>query len=219
MFASKAPSSVSGRTNLPWQVGITGGIGSGKSVVCRALAALGVPVYDADRRARWLMNHDESLRDQLRAAFGERTFLPDGSLNRAYLAAEALPVPSQLTRLNGLVHPAVGHDYAAWVRNQGQASYVVREAALLFESGGERGLDTVLTVFAPLPLRLARVRRRDPFRTEAEILTLVANQLSEEEKMRRAEATLFNDDLTPLLPQILHWHHQWLARATHRPAD
>ena len=207
------------RANRPWQVGITGGIGSGKSVVCRALAALGAPVYDADRRARWLMNHDEPLRAALRAAFGERTFLPDGSLNRAYLAAEALPVPSQLARLNGLVHPAVALDYAAWVLTQRTAPYVVKEAALLFESGGDRGLDTVLAVFAPLPLRLARVRHRDPFRTEAEILTLVANQLSEEEKTRRAEATLRNDDLTPLLPQVLHWHHQWLARANTRPAN
>jgi dephospho-CoA kinase len=187
------------------QIGITGGIGSGKSVVCRLFAVLGVPVYDSDARAKWVMAHDAQLREELTAAFGPETFDAQGQLNRPYLARVAFPDPAQLARLNALVHPHVGRDFAQWAaarRAEGHA-YILKEAALLYESGAYRQLDRVITVFAPQTLRQARVLRRDPHRTPEDILTIIGKQLSEEEKLQRADYVVYNDDEQLLIPQVL----------------
>ncbi|WP_086596868.1 dephospho-CoA kinase [Hymenobacter crusticola] len=190
------------------RVGITGGIGSGKSVVCRLFQVLGVPVYDSDFRAKWLMAHDVALRSELVAAFGAETFDAAGQLNRTYLARTAFNDPAQLTRLNQLVHPYVGRDFEQWAAERQQAghAYVLKEAALLYESGAYRQLDRIITVFAPLPLRQARVLRRDPHRTADDILTIVGKQLSEEEKLSRADYIIYNDDTQLLIPQVLALH-------------
>ncbi|WP_426489689.1 dephospho-CoA kinase [Hymenobacter sp. 102] len=186
-------------------IGITGGIGSGKSVVCRLFQVLGVPVYDSDARAKWVMAHDAQLRDELTAAFGPETFTAEGQLNRTYLARVAFPDPVQLARLNALVHPHVGRDFAQWAaarRAEGHA-YVLKEAALLYESGAYQQLDEVITVFAPQALRQARVLRRDPHRTPDDVQNIIGKQLSEEEKMTRAQHVVHNDDAHLLIPQVL----------------
>ncbi len=190
------------------RIGITGGIGSGKSIASRLFHALGVPVYDADTRARWLMENDSALRQELTAAFGPATYDPAGRLNRPALAATAFGNPALLARLNALVHPHVGTDFARWATAQQQAghAYVLKEAALLFEAGSYRQLDRVITVFAPLLVRQARVLRRDPHRSAADVQAIMAKQLSEEEKMQRANYVLTNDDVQPLLPQVLALH-------------
>ncbi|SHI47063.1 dephospho-CoA kinase [Hymenobacter daecheongensis DSM 21074] len=187
------------------RIGITGGIGSGKSVACRLFQVLGVPVYDADFRAKWVMAHDAALRAELVQAFGPDTFDAAGNLNRVYLAKVAFADPARLAHLNALVHPYVGRDFEQWAETQRQAghTYIVKEAALLFEAGSHRQLDRIITVFAPLPVRQARVLRRDPHRTAADILAIVGKQLSEEEKMRRADYVLHNDDQLLLIPQVL----------------
>jgi len=187
------------------RIGITGGIGSGKSVVCRLFQVLGVPVYDADSRAKWVMAHDAALRAELEQTFGAETFDAEGRLNRGHLAQVAFNDPARLARLNGLVHPHVGRDFEQWAETQRQLghAYIVKEAALLFEAGSYRQLDRVITVFTPLPVRQARVLLRDPHRTAADILAIVGKQLSEEEKQRRADYVLYNDDQQLLIPQVL----------------
>lgn len=195
------------------RIGITGGIGSGKSIASRLFHALGVPVYDADTRARWVMENDAALRDELRAAFGADTYDATGRLNRPALAGMVFNNPARLAQLNGLVHPHVGTDFERWATVQQQAghAYVLKEAALLFEAGSYKQLDRIITVFAPLAVRTARVLRRDPQRSAADVAAIMAKQLSEDEKMLRADHVLVNDDAQPLLPQVLALHAGFLS--------
>jgi dephospho-CoA kinase len=188
---------------LPRQIGITGGIGAGKSTVTRIFAALRVPVYDADSRAKALMHSDPVLRSGIVEAFGPQSYTPAG-LNRQYLAATVFGDPGKVARLNGLVHPRVGDDYAAWVRGHAGFAYVLKEAALLFESGSYQSLDRVIAVSAPLPLRIRRVLHRDPHRTEAGVMAIMARQMDEAEKLNRADYVVHNDEKTLLIPQVLH---------------
>ena len=196
------------------RIGITGGIGSGKSIVSRLFHALGVPIYDADTRARWVMENDAELRQQLIGAFGPATYDAAGRLNRPVLAGTVFNNPALLTQLNGLVHPHVGTDFERWAVAQARAghAYVLKEAALLFEAGSYKQLDRIITVFAPLAVRAARVLRRDPHRSAADVETIMAKQLSEEEKVARADYVLTNDDVLPLLPQVLALHAAFGAR-------
>jgi dephospho-CoA kinase len=189
------------------KIGITGGIGSGKTVVCQLFALLGVPVYDADTRAKWVMNHDPVLRAGLTEAFGPDIYSAEG-LNRAYVIQAVFNDPERLARLNGLVHPRVGHDFAAWAAAQQQAghAYVLKEAALLYESGSWQQLDRIITVYAPQPIREQRVLRRDPHRTPQDVLNIIGKQLSEEEKLQRADYVIRNDDAQLVLPQVLQLH-------------
>ena len=193
------------------RIGITGGIGSGKSIASRLFHALGVPVYDADTRARWVMEHDETLRGELQAAFGADTYDAAGRLNRPALAGTVFSDPARLAQLNRLVHPHVGTDFERWAAAQQQAghAYVLKEAALLFEAGSYKQLDRIITVFAPLAVRTARVLRRDPQRSVADVAAIMAKQLSEEEKIQRADYVLMNDDAQPLLPQVLALHAEF----------
>jgi dephospho-CoA kinase len=187
------------------RIGITGGIGSGKSVVARVFAALGVPVYDSDSRAKHVMATDLVLRAQLQDAFGAEAYDGAGQLNRPYLARVAFNDATQLARLNALVHPRVGEDFAHWSATQaavGQA-YILKEAALLYESGAYRGLDGIITVFAPAEVRAARVMRRDAHRSAADVAAIMSKQLSEDEKLARADYVVFNDDSQLVLPQVL----------------
>lgn len=194
------------------RIGITGGIGSGKSIVCRLFQVLGTPIYDSDAQAKWLMSHDAQLRDQLTAAFGPQTFNEAGQLDRVYLARVAFAEPAQLARLNALVHPAVGRDFEAWTtaRQAEGYRYILKEAALLYESGAYRQLDQIITVFAPQAVRQARVLRRDPHRTPDDILAIIGKQMSEEEKVQRANHVIYNDDQHLLIPQVLALHGEFV---------
>ncbi|MGI4835789.1 MAG: dephospho-CoA kinase [Janthinobacterium lividum] len=196
------------------RIGITGGIGSGKSVVARLFVALGVPVYDSDSRAKWVMAHDLGLRAQLLAAFGAETYDAAGQLNRPYLARVAFADPARLAQLNGLVHPRVGADFATWAAQQAAAghAYVLKEAALLFESGAYQGLDKIITVFAPPEVRQARVLQRDAHRTAADVARIIAQQLPEAERLGRADYVVYNDDSQLVIPQVLALHQQWVSK-------
>ena len=198
------------------RIGITGGIGSGKSIASRLFHALGAPVYDADTRARWVMENDKVLRSELLAAFGPDTYDAAGRLNRPALAGIVFNNPARLAQLNGLVHPHVGTDFERWAAAQQQAghAYVLKEAALLFEAGSYKQLDRIITVFAPLAVRTARVLRRDPQRSAADVAAIMAKQLNEEEKMQRADYVLMNDDAQPLLPQVQTMHATFSAAGT-----
>lgn len=195
----------------PLQVGVTGGIGSGKSVVCRIFHSLGIPVYDADSRAKKLMTTDGILVEQIKKEFGTLSYLPDGSLNRAYLSGEVFGRADRLKVLNSLVHPRVAVDYADWVREHESFPYLIREAALLYEAGVAPTLGKTIVVVAPEDLRIRRVLARDPHRNEADIRKIMNNQLPDEEKMRRADHIILNDEQHPVIPQVLDLHEAFLT--------
>lgn len=198
------------------QIGITGGIGAGKSLIARLFSTLGVPVYDADTRARWLMNHHLPLKKEIERFFGPEAYLPDGLLNRPYMAAQVFNDPEKMARVNALVHPKVGEDYAQWVLAHATAPYVLKEAALLFESESYRALNYTLSVVAPIGLRIRRVLRRDPHRTEQEVLAIIGQQMPEEERQQRADFLIYNDDSRPVIPQVLTLHRQFSQEARHQ---
>ena len=185
----------------PILVGVTGGIGAGKSTVCQILQTLGYPIYDADSRAKVLMSSDTKLKGEIIAAFGEESF--DGEhLNRDHLA-KAFIDPKALNQLNNLVHPAVARDFSKWVSSQ-SARMVIKEAALLFEAGSYRDLDHVLLVRAPMELRVRRILSRDPFRTSEEVHQIIGKQWPDEEKAKLADQVVDNDEQELLIPQVLN---------------
>lgn len=197
---------------MPLQVGITGGIGSGKSLVCRIFGLLGVPVYDADSRAKSVMTSDGILIAAIKKEFGSLSYRQDGSLNNEYLAQTVFGNADRLSLLNSLVHPAVGADYRRWVEQQRNSRYVIKEAALLFEAGSYTALDKVVVVYAPEEVRIKRVLKRDPHRSRQQILNIIASQLSDEEKRKRADFVIVNDETQLVVPQViaLHEHFQKL---------
>ena len=196
----------------PLLVGITGGIGSGKSTVCQLFSLLGIPVYTADDRAKWLMSHDTTLKEKILASFGTESYYSNGELNRGYLAETVFSHPEKVAALNALVHPAVGKDFAEWVSQQ-NAPYLIKEAALLFETGAAKELDLVINVSSPLRVRMARVLLRDPQRTEEQVNQIINQQLPDEEKNALADYSIKNTDNKLLLPQVIALHEQLLRKA------
>jgi len=195
------------------KIGITGGIGVGKTIVCRMFEQLGIPVYDSDSRAKWVMSNDDALKAGLAAAFGKDTYTLEGELNRQYLGGVVFNDPEQLAKLNQLVHPHVKTDFLRWVESNEQAPYVIKEAALMYESEAWRQMDEIIAVFAPLPVRIKRTLKRDIHRTAADVRAIINKQLQEEEKMARAEHILYNDDQQLIIPQILRLHQLFMAKA------
>ncbi len=192
------------------RVGITGGIGSGKSTVARVFEVLGIPVYNADAAARQLMNEDETLRQAIRKHFGEESY-KDGILNRSYLAAQVFNNQEKLALLNSLTHPATIRHAEEWMQRQ-QAPYTLKEAALIFESGSSAQLDFVIGVYAPQALRIVRVTGRDQISRE-EVLKRMQRQIDETIKMKLCDTVIVNDDQHPVIPQVLTLHQQLLQRA------
>lgn len=196
----------------PLWVGITGGIGSGKSTVCRFFQLLGIPIYTADDRAKWLMAHDPELKLQIQDAFGSESYLSDGSINRAYLAEQVFSDPEKVKKINSLVHPAVGKDFKAWTEKQ-TAPYLIKEAALLFETGAAAELDFVINVSSPLKVRIARVLMRDPHRDEAQVNHIINQQMPDEEKNERSDFVIKNSENKLIIPQILEIHKKLCEKA------
>lgn len=190
----------------PLKIGVTGGIGAGKSLVCKIFSALGVPVYNADTRAKQLMVEDQVLIRQIKGHFGDASYSDDGSLNRSYLANEVFANTEKLELLNSLVHPQVGLDFDKWVAGKSSAPYVIKEAALLFEAGSFKSLDAIVTVAAPEELRIRRTVIRDEFRSKKQIEEIISKQLPEEERISRAGYKIINDENRLLIPQVLRLH-------------
>jgi dephospho-CoA kinase len=198
----------------PLLVGITGGIGSGKSTVCKLFSLLGIPVYTADDRAKWLMAQDPELRNQISTTFGAAAYSSTGELNRSFLAETVFPSPEKIAALNALVHPAVRKDFEQWIAAQ-TAPYLIKEAALLFETGAAKELDYVINVSSPLRIRMARVLLRDPFRSEDQVNQIINQQLPDEEKNELADFCIKNTDNKLLIPQVLEVHAK-LSDATRK---
>ena len=188
------------------KVGITGGIGSGKTTVCKIFETLGIPVYYADDRAKALMTEDKKLISDIKKIFGEEAYLPDGELNRKHIADIAFHNPLKLKELNAVVHPAVLEDGNRWHAEQKDAPYTLKEAALIFESDSYKNLDKIITVFAPQNVRLERVILRGGNLTKQDIEARMAKQLPEEEKMKRANFIIYNDGEQALIPQVMKIH-------------
>ena len=193
-----------------FKLGLTGGIGSGKTLVCQIFEKLGIPVYYADIAARDLMNTDPQLKVGIRQMFGEEAFGEDG-LNRQYLADSVFGDPEKLSGLNELVHPAVRKDFFKWSLQQKGSPYVLEEAAILFESGASTGMDLSVLVYAPEELRISRVMKRDGLRRE-DVLKRMGHQMSEEKKLEMADHVLINDGSRMLLPQVIDLHNNMLNR-------
>ena len=184
------------------KVGITGGMGSGKSTVCRLFAQKGIAVYDSDAAAKRLMQEDGALRRQLAGRFGEGTFR-NGVLDRAYLAAIVFADPQALADLNALVHPVVMRDFDAWAARQ-EGSYVILESAILFEAGLEGCVDKTVAVLAPRELRIERTCRRDGCGAD-QVVRRIAAQLDDDALSARADyvvVNIFEEDLEPAVVKL-----------------
>lgn len=196
----------------PLQIGITGGIGSGKTLVSKIFACLGIPVYDADSHAKELMTTDGILVSQIKKEFGDLSYLSDGTLNRKYLSEVVFNNQERLDVLNKLVHPRVGENYTQWVKRHNKKAYVLKEAALLFETGSYQALDKIIVVHAPEEVRIKRVMHRDG-RAEQQVREIIRKQMSEEEKLKRADFIIHNDESSLIIPQVLALHNLLLMPA------
>lgn len=188
------------------KIGVTGGIGSGKSVVTRLFRLLNVPTYDADTAAKAIMTDSRAVRAQLVAGFGPAVYLPDGSLNRSWLSDRVFHDEKALKKLNSIVHPAVIQHGNEWAEAQ-SGPYSVKEAALLFESGSFQSLDYTILVSSPLELRIHRVMKRDGV-SRQEIVARMDQQMPEEDKLKLANRVIYNDEKQSLITQVYNIHQQ-----------
>lgn len=194
------------------KIGLTGNIGSGKTTVAKVFELLGIPVFYADDEAKKVMITDADLIEAIKQTFGAESYLEDGTLNRKHIAAIVFNNPAKLEKLNSLVHPAVFRAFEALESKAKNAPYIIREAAILFESGSNKTCDKTVIVTAPLDTRIARVTRRDGI-SRQEVEKREARQISEEEKKKLADDIIINDDHQLVIPQVLALHSKYLAIA------
>ena len=188
------------------KVGIAGGIGSGKTIICHVFKVLGIPVYNADLEAKLIMNKSDQVRLAVMQEFGDEAY-SNGLLNRAFLAAQVFNDAAKLAQLNRIVHPAVIQAAEDWADAQ-TAPYSLKEASILFESGSYKKVDYSILVTAPIEIRIARVMERDQV-TREQVLARMNNQMSDEEKTKLADFVIINDGVTPIIPQVMALHHQF----------
>ncbi len=191
------------------KVGLTGGIGSGKTLVCEVFKTLGIPVYSSDTEARNILNDDPLVKTQLISAFGSDVYSQDGILNRHRVSEIVFNNTEQLNKLNSIVHPAVRNHFLLWLAKNKTAPYIIKEAAILIESGAHRDVDVIVTVFAPLELRISRVMERDKISREA-VMGRITRQMDEEQKVALSDYVIYNNDRSLMLPQILQLHKNFL---------
>lgn len=186
------------------KVGITGGIGSGKSVVCKIFQQLGILVYSADIEAKKLYDDDE-VRQKVKTIFGDSVIDKHGKLNKKALSEIIFKDNDLREKLNAIIHPAVKEHFSKWLSLHEHEKYILKEAAILFESGTNKGLDYVITVSAPSELRIKRTMQRDGI-GEEEVKRRIKTQMSEEEKIKRSDFVIVNDETQLLIPQVLKIH-------------
>lgn len=186
------------------KVGLTGGIGSGKTIVAKLFMQLGVPVYFSDDRAKYLMLNNQFLRQSLTSLYGDKVFI-DGFLNRSYIASKVFTDNKELIKLNNLVHPFVQKDFNKWSACQ-NSSYLIKEAAILFETGADKLLDKVILIESPRRLKVSRVMNRDGM-SEDEVFKRMTKQWSDSLKRTNADYIIQNDEKCSLISQILKLHN------------
>ncbi len=183
-------------------IGITGGIGSGKSLICKIFSTLGIPIYDADSRAKSLINNDLLLKKNIQNLLGEQAYTSTGEYNRPWVASQVFNNPDLLKQLSGIVHPRVREDSQAWIAQHSESPFLLYEAALMKAAGDGNIFDKVIVVNAPTDLRIKRVMKRDN-RSEKEIRDIIARQISDEDRLQIADFVIENDDKHSVLEQVL----------------
>lgn len=192
------------------RIGITGGMGAGKSTICKIFSRLGISIYDADSRAKWLMNNDPELKKAITDNFGWDSYTRKDELNREYLAKVVFNNEEKLAKLNSIVHPAVKTDYELWTVDHKDEPYSLKEAALLFESESYKSLHKVIVVTCPIETRIERIVKRDHVKKE-DILKRIQNQSSDRERMNKADWVIYNDGVNSLINQAMDIHHTILS--------
>ena len=194
------------------KIGITGGIGSGKTTVCRVFETLGIPVFYADSVAKQIMVTDTILIEGVKSAFGKESYSKDGLLNNKHIASIVFQDKNQLEMLNSLVHPAVFRAFDNWVKDISSAvPYILKEAALLFESGSYQMCDKNILVTAPLDVKIARVMERDQV-TKEQVVARIDKQFTDEQKHKMADYFIENTENSSVIMQVLSLHEQFLNR-------
>jgi len=186
------------------KVGVTGGIGSGKTLVCEVFKRLGIPVYNADNEAKNILNSNTEVRKSIENYFGQDIY-ENNSLNKKKLAEIIFNNSEAIQRINSTVHPVVRQYFIAWCKLQENKPYVIEEAAIIFESGAFKELDYTINVFAPEQIRIQRVMERDRATIE-DVKNRMQNQMNDDERMKLANFTIINDGTKMIIPQILEIH-------------
>ena len=190
------------------KIGLTGGIGSGKSTVAKIFSTIGIPVFYADIAAKNVMHEDVALKQKIKETFGDAAY-ENNTLNRKYIADIVFNDPFKLEQLNAMVHPATIAAAHQWMLQQ-TTPYVIKEAALFFEAGSTEGLDFIIGVYAPQHLRVQRVMQRDNV-TREEVFSRMSKQINEEMKMRLCDFVIVNDEQTMVIPQVLKLHEKFIT--------
>jgi dephospho-CoA kinase len=190
-------------------VGLTGGIGSGKSLVCSILGLCGIPVFDSDREAKVLMHRDPNLRAEIKQVFGAKSYLPDKRLNREFLASKVFNDQEKLQKLNSLVHPAVRRALSQWYNEHRDAPYLIQEAAILFESGAFHHCAKTIVVYAPRDVRIKRVVSRDGVDT-SDVERRMDKQIGDTLRIAMSDYIVVNDGSTSIVCQVYDLHHKLL---------
>jgi dephospho-CoA kinase len=194
------------------KIGVTGGIGSGKTVVCKIFEALGAPVYYADIEAKKILSSDSSVKRKVKELLGKESYYVNGKANRKFIASKVFDNKSLLKQLNEIVHPAVAVHSARWFESiKGQFAYAVKEAALLIESGSYKELNLLIVVTAPEALKIQRVTVRDQI-SEEQVRVRMKNQLPDDQKVELADFIILNDDQHSLVSQVWKIHQQLLKK-------
>ncbi len=186
------------------KIGITGGIGSGKSTVCKIFESLGVPVYYTDNEARSLTNHHPDIINGFRNLFGDEIYI-NGELNRKKVGESVFRDKNLLADLNKLIHPIVAEHFDNWFQQHSNSAYILKEAAILFESGAYKQVDKIITVTAPIELRIKRVMERDGI-SEGEVMDRINNQWNDQEKIKMSDFIVYCDDVELVIPQVIKIH-------------
>ncbi len=191
------------------KIGITGCIGSGKSTVSKIFVQLGIPVYDADSQAKKMMITSQDVITGVISIFGKDSYNLDGTLNRKFISEKAFHQKDLLLQLNAIVHPAVSNDFDEWSEQHASSSYILKEAALMFESDSYKQVEKIIVVTAPEELRITRAINRDHI-SRSDVLSRMKNQFTEEEKLSRADFEIKNNEEELLIPQVLKLHQQFI---------
>ena len=199
---------------MPLRIGLTGGIGSGKTFVATIFKHLGIPIYYADKAAKDLQNSDPEIKKQLTHLFGNELY-KEGYLNKVYLASIVFSNSDKLKALNAIMHPATLQAAAIWMQQQ-STPYAIKEAALILEANAQQDLDYIIGVYAPKEIRLKRTMLRDNSSAE-QVLKRMQNQMDEEQKMKLCQFVVVNDEKQLLTPQVLAIHHQLISLSKHIP--
>ena len=197
------------------KIGITGSIGSGKTTVCTMFEILCINVYHADTEAKKFLNK-ESVKKKIKYLFSDSIFDKNGNVDNKILASIVFNNPHSLEKLNSMIHPLVKSDFDIWLKKYKKKKYILHEAAIIFESGFYKDFDAIITVSAPKDLRIKRVKQRDNI-TEQEILNRMKFQLSDEEKIKKADFVIYNDEQQLLIPQVLKIHKELINKSQLKP--